>query len=364
MYLSIYNPSNDTVQRSGASSVTLFLPRGPFSQCSEKDSATIDQLCTNIDRPIVKINYRCSQQNRFPTPLHDVLAGYDWVLENLLPKRSIVRAGRSETVGKVSVYGEYVGGGLATALALTECRTGQPGVVAAAIANPILDWTCLAETARVSKTRKADSSPKESGKDSSDELKKLLQLRSQLFAKPAHYFDPFASPLLFFRSAGIQTPDAPKDSRFNDGEQISVHQKEALELEQIEREAFELPDVVSLLQPRRASRRFPNKSLGLQLPTFYIAAEHKSLLAGQAEELASQLRRSLMRQRKDAAFSFGRKVLMQGEEDQMTTEEKNALEGGIEDGRKRVRLHVDDRLDDKAKAERLSQMAEWLASTG
>lgn len=367
---SIHHPPQTTLHGNDASAVILFLPTGALVADPETDSFKIETLRKKLNLPVVRINYRCSQQHCFPTPIHDVLAGYDWVLENLLPKRSIVRAGRSETVGKVSVYGEHIGGGLATALALTECRAGQPRVVAAAVQNPVLDWTSLGAAGRLKKTRntKAPSSPL--GDFSQHELQELLRLRSDLFAKPAHYFDPFASPMLFFRSPGIEVPETPREETLNDLEQLSIYEREARELERIEREALESPaDQASLLQGRRSSRRFPNKSLGLRLPSFYIFADKGSPLTAQAEELASQLRRSFVRQRKDAipgASGFGRKVLLDGEEDELTVDEKNATEAGIEDARKMVRLEIEDSPEDEVKSgtglARFSRVVDWFAS--
>lgn len=368
---SIHNPPQTTLEGNDASSVVLYLPPGPPAQDPERDSGRIESLRTTLYQPVVKINYRCSQQHRFPTPIHDVLAGYDWVLDNLLPKRSIVRARRSETVGRVSVYGEHIGGGLAAALALTECHAGQPGVVAAMLADPVLDWASLGRSNSVKKAKTTKIRSSLPGEEASSIMRELLTLRSELFTKPAHYFDPFASPILFFRSPGIEVPKPPPERTLDDLEQLSIHEREAYELEKLEREATEPSSNSStLVQGRRTSRRFPNKTLGLRLPSFYISSDQGSPLAAQAEELASQLMRSFVRQRKDAipgAMSFGRKVLLDSEEDQMTEVEKGAMEAGIEDWRKKVKLDIDNSSGVDSTSDlslgRFSRMVQWLASS-
>ncbi|KAI5288054.1 hypothetical protein KEM55_009186, partial [Ascosphaera atra] len=38
------------------------------------------------------------------------------------------------------------------------------------------------------------------------DLVPLLEYRNRLFKRPSHYFDPFASPMLFLRSAGYGVP--------------------------------------------------------------------------------------------------------------------------------------------------------------
>ena len=76
---------------------------------------------------------------------------------------------------------------------------------------------------------------------------------------------------------------------------------------------------------RKASRLFPNKSLNLELPSFYLTTGNTSPLSDQAQELSQTLRKSIIRQYR-AAFSrraeFGHKVLNDHEADEMDEEQR------------------------------------------
>lgn len=301
--------------------ILVYLPRGSDLFDVESDGSTLNVFRSHVHSHIVQVNYRLSREHKFPTPVHDVLAGYDWILENLLPKRSITRPRRSDHVGRVAVCGELIGGGLATALALTECRLGELGIIAAAVNNPLVDWVSLddAPLARSKySTRGTLQVP------SLAETNEFLSLRKELFKRPGAYFDPFASPILFFRSAGANVPPPPLASYEDNMEHLSV----------IEREEFfrqygadgdskhsvdtSEEDATSEKPPRKASKRFPSKSLGLRLPSFHITAGSMSPLTTQAAELTNLLRQSIARQSKHASSNphdFGRKVLLEGEED-------------------------------------------------
>ena len=122
------------------STVLIYLPRGPLLHDSIHSASTVSLLNRALPYPVVQLNYRCGRNNQYPGPIHDVLAGYDWIKTHLLPQRHVARAGRSERVGQVAVCGELIGGGLATMLAVTECQIGRPGIRAAAVNNPVLDW--------------------------------------------------------------------------------------------------------------------------------------------------------------------------------------------------------------------------------
>ncbi|KAL2821156.1 hypothetical protein BJX63DRAFT_418182 [Aspergillus granulosus] len=147
------------------------------SPCSESD---------NNDTQLKKFNYR------YPTPVHDTLTGFDWVLETLQPDR-------------VGVMGSHIGGSLALMLALTEPRH----VHAVAALEPVCDWTSLDEfctsssfsfTTNTNTRRKPHRAPRD--------LIPLLEARERFFATPERYFDSFASPILFLRSVGKDIPKA------------------------------------------------------------------------------------------------------------------------------------------------------------
>lgn len=316
--------------------------------------------------PVVQINYRLDSNNRFPTPVHDTLAGYDWVLRNLLPKRSIVRSGRSERVGKVGVCGELIGGGLATMLALTECRTGQPGVVAAAVNNPIVDWVSVAASEPGRKTSQRLNGQQPTIRD------QLRTLRARVFRKPEHYFDPFASPLLLFRSAGVAIPAARVEvgAMEDEMDQLALLEKGQYLLdtrtatgqspEMIADSNDEVDDITQVR--RRSSRRYPSHSLGLKLPAFNITASQNSCLADQATELNRYLRQSFLRQSRSGMA--GHKMLNEDEDDLLDDDEEIARRRQKADAASRYQLslHNDLGLWDSTTAgqQQVEKVASWL----
>ena len=64
-----------------------------------------------------------------------------------------------------------------------------------AVLEPVVDWAGLDE--RKSRARNGATR---------DATAYLLAIRSQLFPNPSTYFDPFASPILFLRAPGRDTP--------------------------------------------------------------------------------------------------------------------------------------------------------------
>ncbi|KAJ5661990.1 uncharacterized protein N7477_009606 [Penicillium maclennaniae] len=118
---------------------------------------------------------------KYPTPVHDALAGFDWIQNNLNPAH-------------LTVFGSHIGGSLALMLALTEAQS----VEAVAAYEPI-------STERHHTTKKAPKK-KISGSAAPADLVPLIQARERFFSSPERCFDAFASPILFLRSAGRDTP--------------------------------------------------------------------------------------------------------------------------------------------------------------
>ncbi|KAK4976653.1 hypothetical protein LTR42_002696 [Elasticomyces elasticus] len=332
--------------RGTASAVLIYLPRGPHLPGGNGlDSTIITQLrAQKLPCHIVQINYRLGNLHTYPAPVHDVLKGYDWIKEHLLPKRSISRVGRSETVGKVAVCGEFVGGGLAAMLALTECRVGQPGIVAAALSSPVVDWVDLEHVSS-------------KAADTDDTIASLPDLRSKLFRKPEHYFDPFASPMLFLRSAGYTIPPAPLDVPANDMDYL-------ISLNRQDSEMIAKPSLEEEAAPlKRNATRYPTPALGLRLPATYLQAGRKSpLLYGQADEFTRRLRQAHVRQA--GQVDFGRKVLTEDEIDEMNESDKQEIAQREMEAREKVQLDVsqDSGLwdDSVAGTARIAKMGHWL----
>ncbi|KAL8966340.1 MAG: hypothetical protein Q9197_006037 [Variospora fuerteventurae] len=122
--------------------IILYLPSGLPPHASTKPPPHHDPLNTlslAAHATVVHIGYRLSPQTPYPKPIHDLLASYDWVLTHLLP--TIISP--TTTAPQIGICGEHAGGSLAATLALTECHTHKRGgIAAAALGNPIVDWTC------------------------------------------------------------------------------------------------------------------------------------------------------------------------------------------------------------------------------
>lgn len=137
----------------------------------------------------------------WPTPVHDTLFGYDWIIKNLAPPQKQRRG--------IYVYGSYLGASLGAALGLTESHPQQRMAVRGfATYNGIYNWTTFLPGHPVNKA-------KEGGKLSdllplvADEGSTFHYMRQQipaLFKTPSNLFDPFASPILFFHTAGMLVP--------------------------------------------------------------------------------------------------------------------------------------------------------------
>ncbi|TKA49022.1 hypothetical protein B0A54_01098 [Friedmanniomyces endolithicus] len=305
--------------------------------------------------PIVQLNYRLSPSQPFPTPVHDVLRGYDWIKEHLLPKRAIALAGRPQQMSRLAICGELLGGGLAAMLALTECRVGQPGIVAAALSNPLVDWVDF--KGDLAKTVTTASAPVAFKAASNALTTELQALRSKLFRKPEHYFDPFASPMLFLRLPGGAIPAAPPDVPTDDMEHLT----------QLNREEFRYvsePAQEEAKPLRKTSKRYPSPLLGLRLPAFHIhAGKSSSLLFGQAEEFTRRLRQAHVRQAGE--LEFGRKVLDEDEIDEMNESERREIAQREMEARKKVQLSVSQDLgmwdaSPEGRA-RVAEMAKWVS---
>lgn len=133
---------------------------------------------------------------KYPTPVHDTLAGFDWILQNLQP-------------AKLNVLGAHIGGSLALMLALTESKS----LHAVAALEPVCDWVELDEYCTILPDNENEAdlarSPRRSGGRRSTappDLVPLLHARKSFFQTPERYFDGFASPILFLRSAGSYVP--------------------------------------------------------------------------------------------------------------------------------------------------------------
>ncbi|OJD27457.1 hypothetical protein ACJ73_01147 [Blastomyces percursus] len=223
--LILYLPPGPLFPNDRSGTVTRFIDDTKKSTYADPFPSPQYTLASTSLSTVVTVNYRLGhveengEQKRYyyPGPVHDTLAGFDWVFENLKPNR-------------LCVFGKHIGGSLAVMLALTEPRS----VTAIAAHEPMCDWTSLddyclktdpvteegialdgirsnggshgeklapieEQTAKKHRRKKKIQSPPE-------DLVPLLEARSALFRNPDNYFDSFASPVLLLRSAGKDTP--------------------------------------------------------------------------------------------------------------------------------------------------------------
>jgi acetyl esterase/lipase len=318
--------------------------------------------CANAT--VVQVNYRYGSSYRYPTPIHDVLSGYDWVMSNLL--------GSSKT-RRIGVCGELLGGSLATMLALTECRLGSRRVECAAVNNAIFDWLFLdslnpesptsKETSASSK-RKKPTSWEQHQKDDSLSALDLMRARSKLFGRPQDLFDRFASPIHFFRSPGAELPpqlinDSPALTKTKDSDETPPtydgrdlpeppsdsdiqysYEDDAILTNDQDIDSVKTPQEAStgsslhLLKRRKYHRAHPPKGSGLVLPRMLISGGTDSLLLDQSEEFVRLMRRSVSKEHlQNLSLDF--KVEMT--DDAEKTEE---IVGKMEEARKRAERRV------------------------
>ncbi|WEW58104.1 hypothetical protein PRK78_003571 [Emydomyces testavorans] len=216
------------------SRVLLYLPPGPVFAFPSSDishpilignqqhAGSAHLLASASLSTIVTVHYRLGQEPhpdeqassfKFPTPIYDTLAGFDWIFQNLRP-------------AQIGVFGNHIGGSLALMLALTEPRS----IFAVAAQDPICDWVglddyCMIESEKnddVIQDKETFSIHETNGHDGSGHKKRgrkkkpqkpvppdllpLLKARNELFHSPRNYFDSFASPALFLRTTGKYCP--------------------------------------------------------------------------------------------------------------------------------------------------------------
>lgn len=199
-------------------------------------------------------------------------------------------------MAKLGVCGEFLGGSLASMLALTECHSRKQGSIASAgISNPVADWTSLAfegdDTEDVSANSALRAEPAKKKLPLSGtiprtgrplRIESLLSVRDILFPKEDRFFDPFASPLLFFRGPafdlkGLQLPESAVSSATADpmAEQRGDD------------------DSASVLRNRLSHRKYPPHNSGLYLPQMRVELGEKNILKEQGLDFVKLMRRSV-----------------------------------------------------------------------
>ena len=285
---SIYHPPRP----SSDGPIIIYLPRGPPAPLEPYplSSLSLSSGCT-----VVRLNYRLSAQYPFPTPIHDVLAGYDWITKHLSREADGLSEGPDPSgFAKLGVCGELIGGSLASMLALTECHATKQGITAAVAGNPIADWTLISFEGQnihpvhatsvqnpdtvVKRLNISTSSPTFDGIPNSESL---LFLRDSIFPKAEKYFDPFASPSLFFRTPTFDLPPHSHALPYTASTPKSQESEDDI-----------LP---TLVRNRRSHRKYPPLSSDLQLPHMRVEIANSSgnVLKKQGLEFVELMRRSV-----------------------------------------------------------------------
>ncbi|KAL1297830.1 hypothetical protein AAFC00_006359 [Neodothiora populina] len=203
-------------------------------------------------------------------------------------------------------------------LALTECRISGPRVSALAVNEPIVDWVFPSEAEleddtdveitpvnhkrkRTQKRERSIPSFQAFARNGVLDAESLLSARSAYFRKPADYFDPFASAVLFFRTAGMDIPSEQVSAPLDDLAELAKYERESFYREQMMLSAIGMSSQEHLdgdKEPSRRSRKsyktWPGVTSGLGLPETRITFGDTSPLADQAVEMAMLLRRSVV----------------------------------------------------------------------
>ncbi|KAJ5899544.1 hypothetical protein N7495_004288 [Penicillium taxi] len=219
------------------SNVILYLPPGPLFRGPSASSvqthvdSTLDEVSSDLltlngsrlgppmqhllssstSATVVTVNYRFGKVEekaldaqtgakssekiyKYPNPVHDTLVGFDWIQNHLKPTQ-------------LAVFGSHIGGSLALMLALTEAQSLQ----AVAAFDPVCDWTslddyCITEKIMDTEGTSSVKQKRSTRKIAPTDLVPLLEAREKFFTSPEKWFDSFASPILFLRSAGKEVP--------------------------------------------------------------------------------------------------------------------------------------------------------------
>ncbi|KAF2029809.1 alpha/beta-hydrolase [Setomelanomma holmii] len=322
-------------EKSG-SHVVIYLPPGPTLPSNpEEEDVLIATLNEHSEATIARINYRASTIHQYPTPIHDALAGYDWVRDTLLRD-----ALQRPYLTRLGVCGELVGGSLGAMLALTECRSGETRVGAAAVNSPLVDWVFPDELplvdpsdlpeplsadetafpahedlmssavqrlasglARKSRKRSVKAAPltewQRYSNNSVIPTSTLVAKRDALFRRPDDWFDRFASPIHFFRSPHAQmvlpqsndvSASRQPDKMLDIEIQMSIDH-----YTDVGSQTPVSPELPTLTRCRSYARNYPLVGTKISLPAWHVSTGAENPLSDQAKEFTKMLRRSVAR---------------------------------------------------------------------
>lgn len=145
---------------------------------------------------------------RWPTPISDTLAAYDFLRKTFSPS---ARSGGSSLKRRdIYVHGSYLGASLGASLALTETYVHEPVAIRGLSAyNGLYNWTTFLPDHpinRISHDDKVSGALVKTYNRANEDVAQLRDLMPALFGSPENLFDPFASSVLFFHTAGMMVP--------------------------------------------------------------------------------------------------------------------------------------------------------------
>ncbi|CCU75847.1 hypothetical protein BGHDH14_bgh04756 [Blumeria hordei DH14] len=215
--------------------LVVYLP--PTGIRHSKHQPPIPSYLLSSSTVLARINYRwnipnansfgASDNHPFPVPLHDTVRGWSYITEKLVSSYQSLEMS-SESIAQTSdldashlpvktgypvqrpifIYGTFLGGTLATSLALTEnyVLREKPFRIRGLIAkNAVFDWVSIVTDAFSRSIPRTSPNTLQNSQYIWNESD-LIRLRKKLFTKPNRCFDAFASPMLFFRTAGVPPP--------------------------------------------------------------------------------------------------------------------------------------------------------------
>lgn len=201
--------------------------------------------------------------HHWPTPLHDISFAYAHLTTTLAPPLPTRRA--------IYLLSSHLGAPLATSLALTESHPHRAFAVRGlAVHNGVYNWTMfLADhpahrparrrPPKTKRTRQRDGGNPAAEPDryGCRAIREMEEMMPGLFAKTDNLFDPFASPSLFFRTAGLNIPSS-----------FTASETFASQIDHLA-SASENPDPTppeTTTPPRRAALIFPPRDSTLKIP--------------------------------------------------------------------------------------------------
>jgi hypothetical protein len=157
----------------------------------------------------------------------------------------------------------------------------------------------------------------------------LHALKTRLFAHPSSPFDAFASPILFFRTAGLSIPSTWLGSSTSTSDRDSLSNNTGNNEGKAGKDKEEEIEI-----SRKSNLKFPPKDSGLRIPRSLFltskAEDSDRELARQAEEMVKVMRRSVV------LHEFKERVLWDEDADAHQASEDRVqvceISGGKEEG--------------------------------